>query len=100
MGSYAFWPEIRGHVFASIHVEGATLDLKFDNTLLTTARIFKASQEHCIFIYLCHQIGATLGPQLGYFGDGKRSHNYGHFTVTLINNTACIALFQEGTIAH
>ena len=62
--------------------------------------MFKTSQEHCIFIYLCHQIGATLGPQLGYFGDGKRSHNYGHFTVALINNTACIALFQEGTIAH
>ena len=52
--------------------------------------MFKTLQEHCIFIYPFHEIGATLGPQLRYFGDGKRSHNYGHFTVALINNTACI----------
>ena len=52
--------------------------------------MFKTLQEHCIFIYPCHEIGATLGPQLWYFGDGKRSHDYGHFTMALINNTACI----------
>ena len=51
--------------------------------------MFKTSQAHCIFIYPCHKIGATLGPQLCYFGDGKRSHDYDHFTVALINNTAC-----------
>ena len=55
--------------------------------------MFKKSQAHCIFIYPCHKIGATLGPQLCYFGDGKRSHDYGHFTVALINNTACIDIF-------
>ena len=57
--------------------------------------MFKTSQEHCIFIYPFHEIGATLGPQLRYFGDGKRSHNYGHFTVALINNTACKLRLKE-----
>ena len=47
------------------------------------------SSANYVIRYTSFKIGATLGPPLNYFSGRKRGHHYAHFTVALINHTAC-----------